>query len=279
MTIAAGFYFNGGIVLCADTQETVGASKTWTPKLIVEPNDMLGKDSRDSLMIAIAGAGDGPWTDKIVERAWADVKSSASFGEACSNMETSIKETYREYGEIFQPGYLPSADLVYGVKMQGQSRLFLASGAIVNEKRGYAAVGIGQYLADFVASRVHQRYLPGSWVLMLAAYVIFQCKEYVDGCGGDTHIAILSEGGNSNRLDPWRTDFATEQLRRMDNVVSTLLLSASDFSAKEEDFKNELDGAIAAIREVRRSGEQFSKAWEEFTKSRFKAVGFDKPEP
>jgi hypothetical protein len=38
VTIAAGFYINGGIVLCADTQETVGIAKTWTPKLIVEPD-------------------------------------------------------------------------------------------------------------------------------------------------------------------------------------------------------------------------------------------------
>ena len=149
----------------------------------------------------------------------------------------------------------------------------------MNEKRGYAAVGMGQYLADFLANRVHQRYLPGSWVVMLAAYIISQCKEYVDGCGGDTHIAILNEGGNSNRLDSWRTDFVTEQLRRVDDVISILLLSVADFAAKEEDFKKELDHAISAITQVRKNDEQYSKAWEEFTKSRFQAVSFRKTEP
>ena len=72
MTIAAGFRFNGGLILCADTQETIQElhSKTWTPKLIVEPALKLSKDSPDDLMIAIAGAGDGPFIDKLTELAW-----------------------------------------------------------------------------------------------------------------------------------------------------------------------------------------------------------------
>ena len=51
VTIAVGYYFNGGIILAADTQETVGTHKTWTPKLIVEPREIIGKDSIDDLML------------------------------------------------------------------------------------------------------------------------------------------------------------------------------------------------------------------------------------
>jgi hypothetical protein len=40
-------------------------------------------------------------------------------------------------------------------------------------------------MPDFLASKMHQRYLPGPQVLLLAPSVIFQSKEYVDGCGGD----------------------------------------------------------------------------------------------
>jgi len=276
VTIAAGYYFNGGIILCADTQETVGIAKTWSPKLIVEPNENIGKDSRDDLMIAVAGSGDGPMIDKLVERAWKDVKDAPTFEDACIRMELSIEATYEHYGKIFQAGYVPSAQLVYGVKMQGQSKLFGAEGPIVNEKRGYASVGAGYYMADFLASRMHQRFLPGPQVLLLAAYTIFQCKEHVDGCGGDTHIAVLHDTGRCIRLDPWRTDFWTDQLNRVDQIISTLLLSAADYSTTTENFKKELDVAMAAIVRVHADGEQFSKDWKKYTETSFRAMGFPK---
>jgi hypothetical protein len=109
------------------------------PKLIIEPIDLIGKDLHDDLMIAVAGAGDSAFIDKIVERAWRDAQKSSSFDQACTAIEDSIKATYQEFGLTFQPGYMPNGELVYGVKMQGQSKLFLAHGPIVNESRGYSS--------------------------------------------------------------------------------------------------------------------------------------------
>src|SRR5260370_31797210 len=88
VTIVAGFRFNTGIILCADTQETIqNYSKTWTPKLVVKPHPWTGTDSPDDLMVAFAGAGDGPFIDKVTERAWEDVQTATSFDEACSEIE------------------------------------------------------------------------------------------------------------------------------------------------------------------------------------------------
>ena len=156
--------------------------------------------------------------------------SATSLTEACLNVETSIKETHEEYGRIFQAGYLPEAELIYGVKMHGDSKLFSSQGPIVNEKRSYGSVGAGYHMADFLASRMHQRYIPSSNAIMLAAYVLFQCKEHVDGCGGESHIVALNETGDSRFVDPWRVDFATDQLRGYDGLISRLLLSAPDYS-------------------------------------------------
>jgi hypothetical protein len=119
VTIAAGLRCSNGIVLCADTQETKNAlSKVNVPKVRVEPWLRVGKDSPDELMIAVAGAGDGPFIDKIIERAWEDVSIASSFDEACAEMEKSIKAIHKEYGQIFQPGYMPQVEMVYGIKMQ-----------------------------------------------------------------------------------------------------------------------------------------------------------------
>jgi hypothetical protein len=268
VTIAAGFYFNGGIILCADTQETIEHSKTWTPKLILEPAAMRGKDSPDDLMLAIAGAGSGPFIDKLTERAWESIFDAKSFEEACSSVEESIKGTHEEYGRIFQPGYLPNAELVYGIKMQGQSKLFTASGPVVNEKRGYGSVGAGNYMADFLAARLHQRYLPAPQAVILAAYVLFQCKEHVDGCGGDSHIAVLSETGNSRMLAEWMAYLSGDQLEEVDEVIGRLLLSAPDFTVSDEDFAQQLNDIIEKTIEIRHRADLFHKQWQEMFRPR-----------
>jgi hypothetical protein len=264
VTIAAGFRFNGGVIICADTQETIAHSKTSVPKLRLEPSMMVGRDSPDDLMIAMAGAGDGPFIDKLVERAWEGASPARSFAEACSKIETSIKETHQEYGQIFQLGYLPGAELIYGVKMHGDSKLFGSQGPIVNEKHSYGSVGAGYYMADFLASRMHQRYLPGPDAVILAAYVLFQCKEHVDGCGGESHIVALNETGDSRFVDPWRVDFATQQLQVTDGLISRLLLSAPDYSVADAQFKKELQSISAMIESIRYAGRRTSDAHEQY---------------
>jgi hypothetical protein len=258
VTIVAGLRCNGGIILCADSQETVNNySKRWTPKLIVKPQPWYGKDSVDDLMLAIAGAGDGPFTEKLTERAWEGAKSAPSFDAACVAIEDSIKQTHHEYGLIFQTGYLPSVELIYGVKMEGKSKLFKSFGPIVNEIRSFTSAGAGMHMADFLASRMHQRSIPSTQAMILAAYILFQCKEHVDGCGGDSHIAVLNEHGNSRMLNPAVIDAVMAQLRDVDNVVSTLLLNASDFYIPSEDFERQLKHIIEELRNMRETGKQF----------------------
>ena len=50
MTIIAGFKCSEGIVICADTQETIGTSKRSVPKLRFEP--FGGPHEGDTLAIA-----------------------------------------------------------------------------------------------------------------------------------------------------------------------------------------------------------------------------------
>lgn len=279
MTIVAGFRFNAGLILCADTQETIdNYSKTWTPKLVVKPTPWYAKDSPDELMVAFAGAGNGPFIDKVVERAWEDVQVANSFDKACTEIERSIQRTHKEYRDIFQPGFLPSIELVYGVKMQGSSKLFKAYGPLVSEK-DYAAAGVGEHLANFLTSRLHQRYLPIRQAMIVAAYVLFQCIEHVDGCGGDRHIVALNEGGGSSMIDPWAVDLAVNQLNELQDVVSSLLLTAPDITIPPENFEKELEAVIDKIRFMRGTGQMVKDVWETAAKAAAKKPEADGEKP
>jgi hypothetical protein len=71
MTYIAAFKCLGGVVICADTQETIGDYKQYTEKLLVVPNAAY------PLAVGGAGAGDvvEPIIDKIIHKA-ADEKPS-----------------------------------------------------------------------------------------------------------------------------------------------------------------------------------------------------------
>lgn len=237
VTIAAGFRFNDGVVLCADTQETVLHAKSAVPKLRIEPFNKLKKDSPQELVVAMAGSGDGPWIDHLTEISWRNACDAVSFDDACARIERTLKDAHREYAELFQVGYMPQADLVYGVKMQGRSSLFKASGPIVNRCPDYSSIGAGYYMADFLASRMHHSDLTASECSILAAYVLFQCKEYVEGCGGDSHIAVLKNSGKSFVLGNRFADRVSLQLQVTDGVIAGITLNAANKDISTRKFK------------------------------------------
>ncbi len=255
MTIIAGFKGHDGIVLCADTQETIGISKRKISKLRVEPSI-----NQSELGVAFCGAGDnGPFIDKTVDLAWKQAQSATSLDTACEEIERSIKKTYREFGRIYQSGACPEAELIYGVKMQGMSKLFHAYGPIINSAVYYSA-GVGQYLADFLAFRMFKDYLDVRQLQIIAAYILFQAKEHVDGCGGDSEIAILRDRGLSGRVDASRIDKISEVISFTDTDLAQALLLCADFGMSNREFRKNIknmtqmlgiarNSAIAEIRQ------------------------------
>ena len=69
--------------------------------------------------------------------------------EVCENIKKSIKKSYRDFGRIYQPGCCPTAEVIYGVKIDGESKLFYANGPAINENPSYASGGVGRIMVEF----------------------------------------------------------------------------------------------------------------------------------
>jgi hypothetical protein len=223
--------------LCADTQETIEPLKRHVPKLRIEPNKD-GGDSTDELIVAFAGAGDSPFIDKLVSRAWEDAQVGTNIEEVSDDVEKSIKDTYKEYGQIYQTGYCPQVSLLYGIKMHGKSLLFRADGPVVNEKETYDCAGIGLYLSNFLCSRMYRNNLTLEQATILAAYVLFQGKEHVEGCGGESQVAILKNNGGSGIAE--NLSGISRQIQLVDRNVEQVILSAADLTINEEKYNGDL---------------------------------------
>ncbi len=257
VTIVAGFKCYEGVVLCADTQETVAElSKRNIPKLIFEPKDDAGKTKAfkaDDLAVAFCGAADnGPFVDKLVQNAWEDAQAGSNIDEVCTLIERSIELTYKKFGEIFQTGYCPTAEVIYGVKMFGASKLFSASGPIVTEQNRYATGGAGYYMADFLSSRMYTNHLSLRQCAILCAYILFQAKEHVDGCGGDSQIAVLRNDGVSGAVDRVRIESLNRLLDGADETLGHLLLAAADLEVDDRRFIELIEGTQRVLENSRR---------------------------
>jgi hypothetical protein len=171
------------------------------PKLIFEPTGRLGTTQAlhtDDLAAAFCGAGDGPFLDMLVREAWEAAQRGTNLENACARATKAIKQTYREYGEIYQPGSCPIVDLVFGLKMHGNSKLFIANGPVINEKTEYISAGAGFYLADFLSDRMYKPYLPLNACVILAAYVL-GAKAILPCCEtkGSVGVWTLAESNSS----------------------------------------------------------------------------------
>ena len=270
MTVVGGFRCSKGIVLLADTQETVGdVYKRNVPKLRFEESPRAYKSLGGSdLAVAFCGATNkGPFVDKLVDRAWVAGRNESDIDDVCEAIEKSIEETYRHYGTIYQPGYMPDAELIYGVKMNGSSRLFTAHGPEVNRQEKYCIGGVGTYLGGFLAERMYTEGLTVQQCVILAAYILFQTKEHVNGCGGESHIAVLREDGPSGKVDSQRVESITKNLERADAELGTLLLASSNLDLGDKGFRNETKRVYDFLKLWRDDQKEDLQRWEQFRRS------------
>jgi 20S proteasome alpha/beta subunit len=197
VTIAAGFCCNDGIVLCADSQETIsGYMKQYDGKI----ETIL----IDRFVIAIAGAG---FTDYIKTA----VDTIAAPGLKFANprqLELALRDRSLEFFDRhmarwsnFPESERPTVELLIGVTGRNKQQypcLFHCSGTSfhrVHEK----AIGAGILLANSLVSE--HMHMPGKLFTLeelssLAIYILSKVKKQVDTCGGFTDLVTLGRGGD-----------------------------------------------------------------------------------
>lgn len=251
VTIIAGFRCVDGVVICADTQETLGTAKRNVPKLRFEPSRGEVEENFSNLAVAFCGAGDGPFIDKLAQEAWTVAKDQPDFTGACEAIEHSIKSVYAEFGRIYQPGYCPDVKLIYGVKMDGQSKLFSADGPIVNERSEYDTGGKGHYMADFLAGKMFDDSLTVNQCAILAAYVLFQAKEHVEECGGDSLVTILRNNGASGMVNWHRIIGITEMIQAADDTAGEIMMQLADVGGDDAKAIEQIEFHLSLMFQLR----------------------------
>lgn len=181
MTIALGFNCSDGIVLCADSLESDGYSKT-------PVNKIWCYETQDQWGIAVASAGESDFIESFTDNL-KNLFTGEHFNEDWIMMmlRKAINEARVTYPDLrwaalfslFGPS--PFDRRLLRVSEQSKHIAPVAR---------YEAVGIGSCLAKFLCSKMFRLFMTVDEAAELAVFSVLQCTEQVDGCG--LPISLLS---------------------------------------------------------------------------------------
>jgi hypothetical protein len=254
MTIAIGMLATDGIVLAADTQ--VGITdylKTSQGKIamIVIRNERPDMPLRS---FAVTGAGNASYLEALRHR-MTDLFRDPGYSEAPGRLETDLEERLIEFYDAhvvpfdqYPANERPDFWLLMGAQFGEQKLLWTTEKNVLIPHSQSAAVGIGAMYAQILLSRFHAK-ADSRTTALLAAYVIFQVKESIDGCGRDTDIFVLRRG-TPFFLDRQRVRALEELFREYSKVESRILIHALGGSPPPELGGRSVFESVERVREA-----------------------------
>ena len=213
MTIAAGFPYQGGVLLCADTQHETPGSKVYAAKIGIFECP-VGK-------VGFAYAGNTEFSVAAIQKCSAALKKINSPEEMVPRMEEVLDRQYRR--TVFAHPDNTNGALWYRLlfsiwrKDSFQSWLFSTYETTCRNSVDFECIGAGSDLANYFFRAGHSSLMSEQNAVALAAYMLSQVAGSsnragaVPGCGGPSFILLLRNNGSSEFRNPEEIfDFAAE---------------------------------------------------------------------
>lgn len=233
MTTAAGFVFDGGLLLCADSQITYGGvSKTPGSKIAAYSLP----HARVHLAFAIAGsiphAKSG--TRQIVNHV-AD-HNARSMREVLDAMQLGHQKAYRNVqgSANYQQDGSPEYILLIGAWVEGEpARLFATHDDLINGVADFDCKGTGEYLFRYLIQAAYRTDLKLEEVVALVAHALEEIKSY------DPNVGFNSEFLRVDSLTGDCSAIAGYDIGHVENFGRTLQRSMYDLLFAIADLRND----------------------------------------
>lgn len=259
VTIAAGFRFAEGIVICADTEISYGAEfKTRGSKVF--PYSF--QKSEDKLVFTFSG--DVPYSKMCIQ---AMARAVATLTPNRWNVE-GVYDALRDQLFKFHDKYIfkhprhpygdgPQVNLIVGAWSAKERRLNLyesseAALVEVSDLEPVAITGSGSPFSRYIAKPlIPHEHMPLADVLTVAVYALKEAKDNVPGCGKATELITLSNGGEIGSLG-WLHSADVEKFADSFAAgIRHLFVETCDLDLPEEQLKQRFDMLWAIIQSTR----------------------------
>jgi hypothetical protein len=175
---------------------------------------------------AFCGAtSDGHFFEMLIEKLWFSMEKVGQDGleKMIDALEDELIRQYQRFLPIYPAGMPESAILIGIWAGPNEFQLVRVDGAIVNRAVYLEAAGSGDILATYIANRL---LWPKTWkdqAIPIGIYMVDQAKQYVEYCGGDTHLVIIAPDGTIERFSSSQVEAETERIRKLDIFARQLV--------------------------------------------------------
>jgi len=242
MTIAVGMVCTDGVLVCADTRQTVEGECVW------EDSKMTKGTSAPFGDYVMAGCGNTSYIymafDKIGRALRNPRNSGLDFSEI---VEREVAKIHKHIKACNDPKSLPWLELIIGIQKPGDSpRLWHVenTGAVV-PVYDKIFMGSGRPIAVAFARIVLTQRLPLRLARLAAFFFMYQAKESGYGTGGDTQVCYLPR---PNSMGEWDDKVIAEQVEKM---MRLSLLEARNSAMTAERFDEEFKDAFQELLAIR----------------------------
>ena len=125
-----------------------------------------------------------------------------------------VNDRFRDFGMVLQ---MLSVITVKDVP----PRFVTINGPIVSPAGSMNCIGNGEPLARFLINHVYPAQQKSKDIILrVAAYVLYNVKNHVDGCGGSSQFVAVSNDGGWH--SPYTDQWTFENLKELENVFAIL---------------------------------------------------------
>jgi hypothetical protein len=256
MTIAAGFHFDNGILLCADTELT-------GPGLTIQ-DTKISTSACSWGNLGITYCGNSAFAATATRRMETHLRAVEP-GSIEKELHRVVDREYRRL-VLTNPARVlePSSwyRLLIAVSCRGECTLYCSYECGLYLVKGYEFIGAGADLAHYLI-RPHVLYgMQESAVLSVAAFMLGGIKDYVDGCGGVSQFVILHKDGSTKQTFAMvraglpiqeREDWIESHARAYDKTARDLFFSLVDPAIMNVDFDQRADHFASELKQLRAS--------------------------
>ena len=255
MTAVIGFRYAEGIILGADSEQTVGDTLKLSSAKIFPINDA---DVNAEYRLMFAGAGDVAHMKMAVEKVAAVIEGIPKDTIAIRGLiESTILDIYTKH--VWPTPQEPIPYFGFLVALWTRSHgilLFRSSSTAVTTVDKYDSIGTGGYLANYMIDTLSKEQMRREEAVLLAVHVLKQVKRYVPYCGGESQIIVLESNGTLSTVT--YEEILTKELYIpfIEHSIRPFFYAAHDITISEEKLEEsfkKLSENINMFRQMQRA--------------------------
>jgi len=243
MTIAAGFKCKDGVLLCADSQETI------PDYLKMDALKVFVLQQAQHFRLGMTGAGDADLIDMTYQLFMKKFhRSPHDYDFIEQTIRDVMREVVRKYVIPYPTDERPWIHLLFALQIKDKPTiLFKTSGMTVRRESRFACVG-ATALAHYLMSAIHFDEMPITRVRTFAISMLKHVKEFDPNCGKDSDVLILGDDWETHGFIDRDTIGVTEnEMEAVDRCLKDLFVSSTNPEASKAEILEQLQHLASHI--------------------------------